>query len=220
MKQGYTDIILVLDRSGSMQQVRDDTIGGFNSFLADQQKVGGEATITLVQFNDVIEVLYSAMPIANAKPLTRETFVPSSVTALLDAIGFTITEAGKRLEALSESQRPEKVIFVVLTDGLENSSSKFDAHQVNDLITHQRDVYKWEFLFLGANQDAITTASQMGIQGAHAMTYAANSVGTKAVCDVMSANIRDVRRGVKTTLDWSDEDREIQKKAGAWKPSK
>jgi uncharacterized protein YegL len=218
MKTGYTDISVVLDRSGSMESVRSDTIGGFNAFLADQRIAGGEATVTLVQFDNIYEVVYSAIPLTDAKPLDNSTFVPRGSTALLDAIGRTVHGTGKRLEAMAEDQRPEKVVFVILTDGLENASQEFTAQKVNDIISHQRDVYKWEFVFLGANQDAITTAANLGIGAANALTYAANSAGVKHAFRSLSKNLAGYREGTSAKVDFSDEDREQQRKAGAEKP--
>lgn len=214
MKNGYTDISIVLDRSGSMESVKSDTIGGFNAFLDDQKKAGGEATITLAQFDDVYEVLYFALPIVDAKRLDSATFVPRGSTALLDAIGRTIHDTGKRLEAMPEGERPEKVIFVIVTDGEENASKEFTAAQVNDLITHQREKYNWEFVFLGANQDAITTAANLGIAGAASLTYAANSKGVQGAYASLSRSVTSRRAGITMGVDFSDEDRDTQKKAG------
>jgi hypothetical protein len=220
MKSGYTDISIVLDRSGSMQSVKSDTIGGFNAFLEDQQKAGGEATITLAQFDDVYEVVYSAIPLANAKPLDDKTFVPRGSTALLDAIGRTIHGTGRRLEGMPESKRPEKVIFVILTDGEENASKEFPPQKINEMISHQRDVYKWDFVFLGANQDAITTAANLGVPTQNALTYVANSAGTQQAFGSLSKNVANYRAGRSRGVDFSEEDREKQRKAGAWKPTK
>jgi hypothetical protein len=220
MKTGYTDISIVLDRSGSMQSVREDTIGGFNTFLADQKAAPGEAAITLAQFDDVYEVVYSALAVADAKPLDRSTFVPRGSTALLDAIGRTISDAGKRFEAMAEDARPEKVIFVIVTDGEENASKEFTSAKINDLITHQRDIYKWEFVFLGANQDAITTASNLGINAASSMTYAANSGGVQAMYASLSKNLVKCRGGLTGDIGFSAEDRELQRRAAGWKPKR
>jgi hypothetical protein len=218
MKTGYTDINIVLDRSGSMESVRSDTIGGFNAFLDDQRQSGGEATITLAQFDNIYEVVYSAIPLADANRLDNSTFVPRASTALLDAIGRTIQDTGRRLAAMAEDQRPEKVVFVILTDGLENASNQFTAHMVNEMISHQRDVYKWEFVFLGANQDAITTAANLGIRAANSLTYAANSDGVKLAFSSMSKKLVEYRAGVSAQVEFSEEDREEQRKAGVIEP--
>jgi uncharacterized protein YegL len=219
MKPRYTDISIVLDRSGSMESVRSDAIGGFNAFLADQQGTGGAATITLVQFDNIYEVVYSAIPLTDARPLDNSTFVPRGSTALLDAIGRTVHATGKRLETMAEDRRPEKVVFVILTDGLENASQEFTAQKVNDMISHQRDVYKWEFVFLGANQDAITTAANLGIHASHSLTYAANRDGVKMAFRSLSKHLAGYRTGVSAQVEFSDEDREQQRKAGVEKPN-
>lgn len=214
MKKGYTDISIVLDRSGSMDSVKLDTIGGFNSFLKAQKGVPGEATITLVQFDDIYEVVYEGIRLQDAPLLNDQTFVPRGTTALLDAIGRTINATGKRLATLPETERPEKVIFVILTDGYENASREFKVEQINDMIRHQRDVYAWEIVFIGANQDAITSASQMGIQAANALTYAANTVGTQQAFSSLTQNIAAYRTNQKLDMSFSQEDREKQKNAG------
>jgi hypothetical protein len=175
MKEGYTHISLVLDRSGSMQTMRDDAIGGFNAFLADQQAFPGEATFTFAQFNDSYELIYPFANLQEVEPLTRETFVPSGTTALLDAIGKCMNETGKHLAAMPESARPEKVIFTILTDGQENSSREFSLGQIKGMITHQQEVYNWVFIFLAANQDAFSSATRLGVNlktgAAHDVTH-------------------------------------------------
>ncbi|MGI0494675.1 vWA domain-containing protein [Alkalinema pantanalense CENA528] len=214
MKSHYTDINIVLDRSGSMQSIKADTIGGFNAFLEQQKQVPGEATITLAQFDDVYEVVYRAIPLHQAPELNDRTFVPRSSTALLDAIGRTINETGSRLAAMAEVDRPSHVIFVILTDGEENASQQFSALQINQMIRHQSDVYNWEFVFLGANQDAITTASKLGMKADQAITYAASPAGTQAAFKAMSRNMARFREGDGEALAFSEADREEQQNAG------
>ncbi len=214
MKANYTDITIVLDRSGSMQNIKDDTIGGFNAFLQEQQAVPGQATLTLVQFDHEYEVIYQAVTLAEVKPLDGRSFIPRGNTALLDAMGRTINSLGERLAAMAESERPEKVIFVVLTDGQENSSQEFNVKQVKYLIEHQRENYAWEFVFLAANQDAIITAKAMGIAQGNALTYAANSAGTSAALSSLSSNMTNYRCGLTRGVSFSDLDRAEQTKAG------
>lgn len=215
MKQNYTDINIVLDRSGSMDTVKDDTIGGFNAFLKAQQEAPGEATITLAQFDDVYEVVYQTINIKDAKPLNSATFVPRGSTALLDAIGRTINEVGAKLSKLSEDQRPAKVVFVILTDGHENASKEFTRAGIDQMIKHQRDFYAWEFVFLGANQDAIAAAKQIGIQAANALTYAANAQGTSEAFGSVSKNLINYRSGVVQDMSFDEDDRKKQKQSGA-----
>ena len=212
-RENTTDITIILDRSGSMQTVAEDTIGGFNRFLEDQKSAPGEAVLTLIQFDDKYEAVYRAKPIAKARPLDHTTFVPRGSTALLDAIGRTIDEAGFRLSATPEKERPEKVIMVILTDGYENASRHFTMQKINEMISHQRDVYNWEFVFLGANQDAIATASQFGIAGDAALTYASTSTGTAAAFASMSDKMKLYRqRNIAEPRQafFDDEDRKKQ----------
>jgi len=216
MKPGYTHIAVVLDRSGSMKTVATDTIGGFNNFLEDQQKQPGEATLTLVGFDDQYEVWRDFAALKDVHPLDAQTFVPRGWTALLDAIGRTITEMGARLEKLPEGERPEKVVIAIMTDGQENHSTKFDSHRIAEMISHQRDAYNWQFLFLGANQDAITTAASMNIPAAAALTYQHSSGGVRTAMRSFSANVGAYRRmaGPSARAAFTPADREAQEKVG------
>lgn len=207
MKADYTDISIVLDRSGSMESIRRDTIGSYNAFLNDQKTVAGEATITLAQFNDVYEVVHQAIPPADAPDLTLQNYIPSGSTALLDAIGRTIDETGKRLAAMPEADRPENVIFVILTDGEENSSRHYPPERINEMIRHQSDVYRWQFVFLGANQDAIMTAGHLGIGAAQALTFAASPDGAQAAMGAMSKRLKATRMREVEFMAFEDEDR-------------
>jgi hypothetical protein len=188
-----TDITIILDRSGSMESVVDDTIGGFNHFLEDQKSEPGEAVISLVQFDDQYEPVYRARLLADAPPLDRTTFVPRGSTALVDAIGRTIQETGARLAAMLEEDRPEKVLVMILTDGYENASRHYSMQKVSEMIAHQRDVYRWEFVFLAANQDAIATAAGYGIAPDAALTFAASPAGTAAAFKSSSDRTKEYR---------------------------
>ena len=211
-----TDITIILDRSGSMSSVKDDTIGGFNNFLGEQQKVEGEAVLSLIQFDDQYETVYLDKAINSATKLTEETFQPRGMTALFDAVGRTINSVGNRLAATSEAERPDKVLFVIMTDGFENSSREFNAAKISEMITHQRNAYKWEFMFIGANQDAVLSAQEIGIPAAAALTYAANEEGTRAAYSMMARKIGSYRvSNNAAALQFDEADREEQKKAGA-----
>lgn len=214
MDTNRTDITIVLDRSGSMHGVKSDTIGGFNQFMAEQRKAPGSAVITLHQFDDVFETVFSAKDIKTAPDLTPETFQPRNNTALLDAIGRSIKDTGKRLSDQPEDVRPGKVVFVIITDGLENASHKFTSQQVFDMITHQREKYHWQFVYLGANQDAIATAANMGIATANAMTYAHNHLGTVSAYASVSKNLVKMRSGETQCMAFEAQDHELQKQAG------
>lgn len=215
MKKDHTDITIVLDRSGSMATVARDTIGGFNRFLDDQKAVSGTADITLHQFDDQFDIVLDTADIKSAEHLTDKTFVPRGNTALLDAIGRAINQTGNRLELTPERAKAAKVVFVIITDGKENASKEYDKDKVFEMIKHQTDKYQWQFVFLGANQDAIAAAAGIGICAANAMKYAHNAVGTQALFCSTSDNLRSFRTGASADMAYSDEDRKKQEKAGA-----
>jgi len=185
-----TDITIVLDRSGSMLSVLDDAVNGFNQFIEDQKKVEGEATVTLVQFDTVHEVVYKGKKLEDVPSLDLQ---PRGFTALLDAVGKAIAEIGEHLKAMTEDDRPKQVIFVILTDGRENSSKEYSLQQVKQMIEHQTNVYKWQFVFLGANQDAIQVAGGMGISAGATMTYAATPEGTRDAFAAVSSGMSRYR---------------------------
>lgn len=213
--KNHTDITIVLDRSGSMSSVAADTIGGFNRFLADQKKAAGTATITLNQFDDQHERVLDAVDIQKAQDLTHQSFVPRGSTALLDAMGRAITDTGKRLDALPEKDRPEKVVFVTITDGQENASSEFSRAKIFQMVKHQREKYAWEFVFLGANQDAIAVGASIGVSVANTMTYASNSAGVASAYTAMASNLTSFRSGSKKAMDFEDLQKKAQADAGA-----
>lgn len=217
MKENLTDISIVLDRSGSMESVRTDTIGGFNTFLKKQKEFPGEANLTLAQFDDQYEIVHNGKNIKDVPELTAETFVPRGWTALLDAIGRTINATGERLSVLPEGERPSKVIFVIMTDGLENRSVEFTREKISEMIKHQTKTYQWDFVYLGANQDAIKVGTSFGMGKWNTMSYAANKIGTKLAFDSVNEKMCAYRSG-DTNLKkqfFSDEDRKKQKDAGA-----
>jgi hypothetical protein len=193
MKKNYTEIAFVLDRSGSMESCVDAAIEGFNRFLSDQQQTNGLARLTLVLFDDEYLVPVRSIPVAEVLPLTRETYVPRNMTALLDAIGRTIDELGQGLSSMPPADRPGQVIVAIFTDGLENASQKFSWKDVATRIKHQTEAYKWTFLFLGANQDAIATAAQINIAAANAATYVADAAGSRASHRTLSRKVRSMR---------------------------
>ncbi|QDT65560.1 vWA domain-containing protein [Calycomorphotria hydatis] len=173
MKSDLTDITLVVDRSGSMSQIQSDAEGGVNSFIAEQAKLPGEANLTLVQFDTEYEFIHKGTPIAN---VPKYRLYPRGATALLDAVGRAINETGERLAKLPEAERPGLVVFVVMTDGHENSSREFTKQQIKDLIERQQNVYNWQFTFLGANQDAFSEAQGMGMHYNAAANFAMDKV--------------------------------------------
>lgn len=154
MKNDFCEMVLVLDESGSMSSCKSDTIGGVNEFLKNQKRIKGKVNVTLIKFSDYYRVINDAVPLDQVVYLDEKNYVPSNTTALLDAVGKTVNSIGTRLLNTSEEDRPEKVIFVIITDGYENASNEFTRSQVFDLVTHQREKYRWEFIFLGADIDA------------------------------------------------------------------
>jgi len=219
MKDNYTDIILVLDRSGSMDAVRADTIGGVNRFIEEQQKVPGEARWSLFQFDTEYDRLADAVEMQEAKPLDEKTFVPRGNTCLYGAIGRAIGDTGERLKGMREEERPGRVVFVIVTDGQENSSHlhewsrRHTAESIKADIERQSGVYKWHFVYIGANQDAIMEAGNIGIGAGNALNYSANKVGTERLYGAMSANLTELRCGLMPDMAWSDEQKAEQDKA-------
>ena len=215
MKNGSSDITVVLDRSGSMSSLSDEVIGAFNSFVDEQQQVAGQASFSLVQFDDRYEVYLDAVDLAKVGRLDRTTYVPRGMTALYDAVGRAIVATGTRLAALDEAERPDKVVFLIQTDGEENASHEYDAATLQAMIRHQQDKYAWEFVFLGANIDAGSVAEEIGIARDKALQYANNADGTRAAFAAVSDNLAGFRRGDRQHMAYAEEDREAQRKAGA-----
>lgn len=190
-----TDITVILDRSGSMQSTRDDAMNGFNALVEDQKRAAGEAWLSLIQFDDQYDVDYTETSMPAVPALTRETYQPRGSTALLDAIGRTIDAIGQRLSARAERDRPGKVIVVIITDGQENASTRFTGAAVSEKIAHHRDADKWEFIFIGSNQDAIVSAARMNIPAARALSFAASSPGTRAAFSAAADSLAGLRSG-------------------------
>lgn len=204
MRRFDTDITMILDRSGSMGSIAAETIEGFNRILQEQRLLPGRACLTLVQFDDLYEVLYVGRDLDEVPDLDFDTFQPRGATALLDAIGMSIRMATSRLLVLPGSERPERVIFVILTDGLENASSRFERRLVFDMIRHQRLTNLWNFLFMGANQDAISEAGSLGIPENAAMTFESNARGTHEAFNKVSLSLREMRLGSDDPIPWDD----------------
>jgi Mg-chelatase subunit ChlD len=210
-KENLTQITIVLDRSGSMASVREATIAGFNEFVEGQKAVPGDANLTLIQFDteNAYEVVFDRA-LRDVPKLTAETYNPRGGTPLHDALGKTISELGTKLSKMPEQERPGKVVVVTMTDGLENASQNFTASQIADMIKQQHEVYKWEFLFLGANQDAILTGERLNIPRANSVTYAACAAGTENVMQATALNVASFRKtGSHAGLNYT----EVQRKA-------
>jgi uncharacterized protein YegL len=193
MDRSTTEIICIIDRSGSMASIRSDAIGGFNSFLDDQKAIPGPAALTLVQFDNTYEVIYDQQPINEVAPLDNKTFVPRGTTALLDAIGRTIDDVGHRLSKTPMKKRPSHVIVGIMTDGFENASTDYTREQVFRMITHQKTAYKWDFIFMAANQDAIQEGGRLGISSRDTYHFRSDSVGTRRAYKHLSRSVRGMR---------------------------
>lgn len=175
----HTEIIMLLDKSGSMHKLTDDTIGGFNSFV-ESQKDDTKTTLTTVLFDSTWRILHDGVDIYSVKPMTAKDYIPSGNTAMLDAIGETINRVQDRHDELG-AEKPDNVLFVITTDGLENVSSKFTKAQIEKMIQHQTKGHGWEFIFLGANMDAVREATSIGIDASKAVNYNWTAQGTDAV---------------------------------------
>lgn len=187
-----TEIIFLLDRSGSMGGLEDDTIGGFNGFVKRQCQMEGETKLTAVLFDDEYEILWNGVDARDVK-LTNEQYYVRGCTALLDAVGKTILDVGSRLSKTSEEERPEKVIFVITTDGMENASREFTYSKVKELIQHQQEKYNWEFIFMGANIDAAKEADHIGINVENAYHFEASREGVEKMYNVVCDAVMEVR---------------------------
>ena len=192
MNKNLTEIVFLLDRSGSMSGLEKDTIGGFNAFIERQCQLEGETLLTTVLFDDQYEVLWNGVD-AKKTRLTDEEYYVRGMTALLDAVGKTILDVGYRLSKTDEKYRPGKVIFVITTDGMENASQEFTYEKVKELIRHQQEKYSWEFIFMGANIDAVQEAESIGICKENAFDFDATHDGVEDMYSVMCKEV-SVRR--------------------------
>ena len=195
MCKGLTEIIYILDRSGSMSGLEEDTIGGFNSMMEQQKKTGGKALVSTVLFDDVCEVIHDRVPIDKVEKMTDKQYYVRGCTALLDAVGGAIRHIGNVHKYAREEDRPEKTIVVITTDGMENASCKYSHYKIQKMVKRQQKKYGWEFIFIGANIDAYAEAQKYGIRRDRAVNYVSDEIGTanvyagvsKAVCSVMMA---------------------------------
>ena len=204
MKKGLSELVFILDRSGSMGGLESDTIGGFNSMLAKQKKEEGEANVTTVLFDDQVEIVHDRFPIAAVKPLTDDDYFVRGSTALLDAVGSTVKKIENVQKRLPEDLKAEKVIFVITTDGQENSSSEYTAKMVRRMIeAHQEQ--GWQFIFMGANMDAVTEAENLGISGKHAVSYRNDAEGVALNYAVTSEVLSKMREGAVDRMALDEE---------------
>ena len=214
MRNNLTEIVFILDRSGSMSGLEADTIGGFNSMIEKQKKQDGEALIYTVLFDNASEVIHDRVNVRDIKPMTDKDYTVRGCTALLDAIGGAIHHIGNIHKYARTEDVPEHTLFVITTDGMENASRRYDSETVKKMIEKQKERYGWEFLFLGANIDAVETARHFGIGADRAVNYHSDSRGTKLNYEVISEAICAVRCSSPLSQDWKkriDEDFESRK---------
>ena len=201
-----TEMVFILDRSGSMGGLESDTIGGYNSLLEKQKQEEGDAVVTTVLFDDRVKIIHDRVDIKAVSPLTEKEYYVRGSTALLDALGSTVSRIANNHRMMKEEYRPDKVIFVVTTDGMENASREYTYNKVKQMVEHEKEKYGWEFLFLGANIDAAETAGRMGIDRGHSVNYHSDSVGTALNYKVVSDAVSRVRAcAAPLEADWKAE---------------
>lgn len=189
-----TEIIFVIDKSGSMESKKEDIVGGFNRFIEEQKKEPEDARVTVTLFDTAYSIIHNGTPLKEFPELTGDTYVPGGMTALLDAVGRTIDEVGARISGTPEDDRPDKVIMVIMTDGLENASSEYNAQQVQDKIKHQEGKYSWQFVYLGADMQGVAEAKQMlYITDSYTGTQTKGSIN--AAYTSLGSSVRSVRKG-------------------------
>lgn len=203
MRKDLTEIVFILDRSGSMSGLESDTIGGFNSMLAKQQKQEGEAYISTVLFDNEMQVLHDRVSIRKVKPLTDEDYYVGGCTALLDAVGRSVKHIAHVHKYAREDDRPAKTMVVIITDGFENASREYSYRDVKKLITHEQEKYGWEFIFMGANIDAVAEADRFGIREERAVRYENDCEGVALNFDAVECCMESVRACAPIPKGWS-----------------
>lgn len=217
VKTNITEIVFILDKSGSMSGLESDTIGGYNAMLKKQQEEEGEAIVTTVLFDNNYELLHDRVNIKGIRPITENEYYVGGSTALLDAIGKTIYKIGNVQKHTSEEYRADKVMFIITTDGMENASREYTYEKVRKMVENQKERYGWEFIFLGANIDAISTAERFGITAERAANYNADSEGTRLNYEAVCCVVSELRANREINDSWKekiDEDYERRGKNG------
>ncbi len=204
MRKNLTELVFILDRSGSMAGLEADTIGGFNSLIAKQKKQPGDCYVSTILFDNVSQVIHDRVSLEKIQPMTDRDYTVRGCTALLDAIGGAIHHIGNVHKYARPEDVPEHTLFIITTDGMENASRFYSADKVRRMIEHEKTKYGWEFLFLGANIDAVQTASRFGIGEDRAVNYCADPTGTQLNYDVLSEVVCDVRSSRPLERSWKD----------------
>ena len=213
MKKDLTELVFILDRSGSMHGLEPDTIGGFNSMIEKQKREAGEALVSTVLFDSACQVIHDRVDLRKVGPMTEKEFCVGGCTALLDAIGGAIHHIGNVHKYARKEDVPEHTLFIITTDGMENASRRYSSDEVKDMIERQKQKYGWDFLFLGANIDAVETAGHFGIDADRAVNYHADSEGTQLNFEVLSEAITQVRCSQPLEASWKKRiDRDYKKR--------
>ena len=205
MKKNLTELVFILDRSGSMSGLERDTIGGFNSMIEKQKKQDGECIVSTVLFNNDSQVIHDRVPLDKIEPMTERDYYVSGGTALIDAIGGAIHHIGNVHKYARPEDVPENTIFIITTDGYENASYRYSSDKVKRMIEHEKEKYGWEFLFIGANIDAVETAKRYGIDHDRAVNYHADAQGTDIVYATVSQAVCNVRMNKCMAENWSED---------------
>ena len=214
MKKGLTELVFILDESGSMSGMESDTIGGFNSMIDKQRREEGEAYVSTVAFANESRVIHDRARLEEVEPLTRRDYTPGGCTALLDALGGAIHHIGNVHKYAREEDVPEHTVFVITTDGMENASHRYSRREVRAMVERQKARYGWEFLFLGANMDAIAAAEDIGIRRDRAVKYVSDAQGTELNYRVVSDTICRMRASEPLSADWKAEIEADERKRG------
>lgn len=220
MKKNLTELVFILDRSGSMRGLEQDTIGGYNGMMEKQKREGGEAYITTVLFDDQYEKIHDRVPLDQVEELTGKQYYVRGCTALLDAVGRTIYDMALIQKHLPDSEKAEKVIFVITTDGLENASRQYSRDKIKEMIRHEQDKYGWEFLFLGANMDAVSEAGSLGISADRSVTFQNDSQGIETNYEVVGRTLCQMRAAAPTAprmgAEWKEDiEKDFKKRQGS-----
>lgn len=205
MKKNLTELVFILDRSGSMSGLESDTIGGFNAMIEKQKKQDGECIVSTVLFNNDSQVIHDRVPLDKIEPMTERDYYVSGCTALIDAIGGAIHHIGNVHKYARKEDVPENTIFIITTDGYENASYRYSSDKVKRMIEHEKEKYGWEFLFIGANIDAVETAKHYGIDQDRAVNYHADAQGTDIVYATVSQAVCNVRMNKCMAENWSED---------------
>ncbi|MBK5241461.1 hypothetical protein [Clostridium sp.] len=205
MKKNLTELVFILDRSGSMSGLESDTIGGYNALLKKQKEEPGEAIVTTVLFDDNYELLHDRINVKGIRPITEKEYFVCGCTALLDAIGKTINKIVNVQRNTNEEERTNKVMFVITTDGMENASNEYNYEKIKKMVEWQKKKYGWEFIFIGANIDAIATATKFGISSDRAANYNADGEGTRLNYEAVSNVVSELRASRPITESWKAE---------------